>query len=197
MGTSVSHPSPGGSSAGGSEWKDAKESIKDGATSRQIIQNVLTAFGAEYGADAQAVLIDPGVKKVAEILDNKLRTTPNRNEMLVAGFIMDARKELALSQTNSFFAELALSAGSKAILQGGNDPSKAFAAGFASKIVDYVVSRDLPSTIGSKGLANLESVTRLLGSVTQDFQGRAQASSETSSISILESILAIPRKREP
>lgn len=67
MGTSVSHPSPSGSSAGGSEWKEAKESIKDGATSRQIVQNVLAAFGAEYGADAQAVLIDSGVK-VAEKL---------------------------------------------------------------------------------------------------------------------------------
>ncbi len=197
MGTSVSHPSPGGSSAGGSEWKAAKESIKDGAQPRQIVQNVLAAFGAEYGAEAQAVLIDSGVKKVAEILDNKLREAPTRNQMLVAGFITDARKELALTQTNSFFAELALAAGSKAILQGGDSPSKAFAADFASKVVDYVVSRDLPSTIGSKGLANLESVNRLLGSVSADFQGRAQASDETNSVSILENLLAIPRRREP
>lgn len=196
MGTSVSHPSPRGSSPGGSAWKEAKESIKDGAQPRQIVQNVLGAFGAEYGAKAQAVLIDAGVKKVAEVLEAKLQDAPGRSEFLVASFIADARKELALTQTNSFFAELALSSGSKAILQGGDAPSKTFAADFASKVVDYVVSRDLPSTIGSKGLTNLESVKRLMTSVSGDFQGRAHASPETNAVRLLENLLAIPRRPE-
>lgn len=197
MGTSVSQPSPKGSSPGGPEWKEAKESIKEGAQPRQIVQNVLSAFGSEYGAEAQSVLIDAGVKKVAEVLDAKLRGSAPRNEALLASFITDARKELALSQANSFFAELALSSGSKAILQGGDAPAKSFAADFASKIVDYVVSRDLPSTIGSKGLANLESVRKLLGSVSEDFQTRANSSRENDAIRILENLLAIPRRREP
>ncbi|MCM2354121.1 MAG: hypothetical protein NDI63_10955 [Pseudobdellovibrio sp.] len=189
MGTSVSHPSPSGV-----EWKEAKESIKEGAQPHNIVQNVLVAFGAEYGAEAQKVLVDAGVKKVAEILDAKLQGAVIRNEMLVATFINDARRELALSQSNSFFAELALSAASKAILQGGEAPSKSFAADFASKVIDYVVSRDLPSTIGSKGLTNLESVKRLLNSVSENFKARAEAGTDTNSIRILESLLAIPRR---
>ena len=197
MGTSVSHPSPGGSSPGGPEWKEAKESVKEGGQPREVVQKVLGAYGSEYGADAQAVLIDAGVRKVAEILNNQIATGAVRNEQLVAGFITGARRELAVTQTNSFFAELALSAGAKAILQGGDNASKTFAADFASKVIDYVISRDLPSTIGSKGLVNLESVRSLLGTVATNFQTQANASRETDAIRILESILTIPRRREP
>lgn len=196
MGTSVSHPSPKSKTTGGSEWKEVKKSIKDGALPHQIVGNVLSAFGAEYGEQALVVLIDAGVRKVAEILDDKLSNGPIRNEILVANFIVDTRKELAISQCNSFFAELALTAGAKAILQGGETPAESFAAEFASKVIDYVISRDLPSTIGSSGLVNLESVERLLGSVSLDFQRKALRSPETNSISILENLLAIPRRQE-
>lgn len=189
MGTSTSHPSPKGSSPGAPEWKEAKEAIKEGANPRQIVNRVLDAFNAQYGESTRDTLIDAGVKKVAEVLTQKLTATTNRNEMLVIGFITEARKQLALNNCNSLFAELALSSGSKAILQGGAHPEREFAADFATKIVDYVVSRDLPSTLGSVGLANLESVKTLLGSVSHDFHNQANSSTETAPIEILKEVL--------
>lgn len=196
MGTSVSHPSPRGNSPGAPEWKEAKDSIKEGANPRQVAQGILGGFGSEYGADAQAVIIDAGVRKVAAVLETQLAASTVRGEAAVITFISQARKELALSQTNSFFAELALSAASRALMQGGDSAEKSFAAGFASKVIDYVVSRDLPSTIGSKGITNLESLDRLLAGVSTNFEERAQASRLTDSIQILESILEIPRRRD-
>ena len=196
MGTSVSHPSPRGNSPGAPEWKEAKKNTKEGTTPREVVRGVLSGFGSEYGENAKGVLIDDGVKKVAAVLSAQTHASNARNEEAVLSFITDARRELALSQTNSFFAELALTAGSKALLQGSDDPQKVFASSFASKVIDYVVSRDLPSMIGSKGLTNLESVDRLLAEVSASFEQKAQASDQTDPIRILESILEIPRERD-
>lgn len=194
MGTSVSQPSPKGSVPGAPEWKDAKETVSAGSPPARIIDGVLAAFGAQYGTAFSDTLVDAGVQKVAEILTAKLSTAAARDEKLVGNFIVDARKALAQSHCNSFFAELALSAGSKAILQGGDNPQGSFAAEYATKVVDYAVSRDLPATFGSAGLTNLESLKTLLGGVHKEFEAKAQKSSQRDGVGIIKQILNPPRR---
>ena len=190
MGTSVSQPSPKGTLPGASDWKTAKAIVSSGGGSIQIISKILSAFSAQYNSNAKATLLDAGVQRVAQVLADKLATGANRDGRLVASFIVEARKALAHSQTNSFFAELALSAGSKAIMKGESAPARVFAVEYATKVVDYAVSRDLPTTIGSVGATNLETVKSVISGIEGEFSSRASTAQESDPIQILERLLS-------
>ena len=163
MGTSISQPSPKNT-----DWKSSKVAISNGESVGKIIASILDGFYSEYGQERVTILVDSGVKKVIEILSEKSTILHPSPEEFVTSFILEARRELAIHECNSFFAELALTAGSKAIVSDPNNTSSGFVVEYAARIFDYVISRDLPTTIGSRGVVNLETLSKLLVDVKSE-----------------------------
>ncbi len=165
MGTSISQPSPSGSEPGGPEWKDAQDAIKSGEPAARVTDKILGAFSAEYGDSALEKLVDRGVQIVSD-LARQTNTRPGEStEKLIARFSREAKKELAVASANSFFAELAITAAAKALANEPAQIGQRLSSEYLASVFDYVVSRDLPKTIGSLGLTNLSAVDTLLSEI--------------------------------
>ncbi|EPZ51832.1 MULTISPECIES: hypothetical protein [Pseudomonadati] len=175
MGTSVSQPSPTASSEGGNEWNDVKDSIRNFTNIENITSKLVVAYESQYDASASEVIVDRGVESVITSLERQISANTSSEEK-VLNMMLASRKELAINNCNSFFAEIALSAASTALMSNNADVMKKFASNYAKRIIDYIASRDLPMNIGTKGLTNLGSLDRVLSSSEQYFESKLNQS---------------------
>ncbi|MCS5710431.1 hypothetical protein [Candidatus Berkiella aquae] len=152
MGTSTSQPSPIGRTEVGRKWHNVKQCLKIGAPAREVVLAINNAFTAEYGENSP--LLDKGVKLIISLI----KSIENKQVEKIPTFIAEGRRILALEGCNSFFAELALTCAAKSLLKNDTDIHQQFTKEYCKKAIDYIISRDLAFTIGSKGLTNLYSV---------------------------------------
>lgn len=162
MGTSKSQPSPKGRSDAGKAWTQNSDDFKKGVEPQDAFDKILKAYKAEYKERTVEVLVDNGVKIVENIVKN-LKDNPREDVTdRIANFFIETRSALALEGNNSFLAEVALSCGAEAIVKDKKERIQTFQVGYLAKIVEYIVSRDLPKLFGSPGVVNSLSVEKLL-----------------------------------
>lgn len=162
MGTSKSQPSPKGRSDAGKAWAQTADDFKSGVKPEDAFEKILKAYQAEYKENTADVLVDNGVK-IVEKLVRDLKDNPKEDvSKRIANFFIETRSALALEGSNSFLAEVALSCGAEAILQEKKERVQTFQIAYLAKIVEYIVSRDLPKLFGSPGMVNSLSVEKLL-----------------------------------
>ncbi len=143
MGTSTSQPSPKTP-----KWRRLQSVTRDSASPREIRQCAFSALTDQYGDKLVNLIVDPGVKIVESEINDILVSRKNADEPLVHSFIKKVRTRLATEGKNSFFSDLALQAGLS--VQGTESATfQNFCAGYFSNVIDYLLSRDMPSTFGS------------------------------------------------
>lgn len=163
MGTSISQPSPKGRNTTAKSWKSVKTSFQSKDDPQYIYTKIFKAYAVEYSNHAANTIIDPGVELVVGLLRNSNYQNLNPIDRLrfIGNFTLHARRELALGNCNSFFAELAVSCASATVMS-NEDIDRKFSEEFLIKVIDYILSRDLPAIIGSGGVINLGSLKNLL-----------------------------------
>lgn len=192
MGTSISQPSPSSPSEGGEAWTDLRKTLKTDALPEKAIEQVFQAYQAEYGDSAIALIADPGVQKI-EALVTSLSPSAQKNEFLkVAEYTTRARRILAKEKCSSFLAELAISAGVSALLEKTPEARReTFVKNYVLKLVDYVVSRDLPSTIGSVGLPNPAFVQAFVSATEKSLSSLPNA--KNGILALVKSVLSVEK----
>ena len=162
MGTSVSHPSPSGSSPGGKEWGEAQQDTAYNGDSAKILDSVLGAYNAQYSTSTQDILVDSGVKQIENLIS---RTDFSSDDTLstLKDFMVESRKILSEQKCNSFFAEMALMAGAKTIKESDeSSKNQKFCENYLSKVVDYSVSRDMTEVVGNTGINNIHTYEKFI-----------------------------------
>lgn len=187
MGTSVSQPSPKGRSLSGKSWGAVRKAFLYSEPAPRIFTRIFQAFTAEYREGTADKIVDAGVTAVFRMLQESDYSELSQIERYraIGTLTTQARRELALSGINSFFAELAISCASATILSGENINNK-FSKEFLSKVMDYILSRDLPMLIGSEGVMNLEETKALLNNLKNYVQTLIPAGNEFDPIVFLK-----------
>lgn len=150
MGTSKSQPSPTGRSESGKAWQDAVDGLAVGTTATKAFDLIIRAYQKEYDQQALGVLADNGVLAIEKLVNEyQVPTGTSDNSAIIADYFIKARMMLSENQSNSFLAELALSAGTNALASDSQDRGESFRTSYFSKLLEYIVSRDLPKIFGS------------------------------------------------
>lgn len=170
MGTSISQPSPSGTQPGAPEWKATQEEVSAGTTPSRLLNSVYSSYAAEYGPSALGILCDEGVRAVELVFKEVCGSSYKSTEERLLDLIKRSRAALAEKGVNSFFSELCLKSASRAISNlpsstpsTSAETSSALAKEFTASIVDYSLSRDLPTIVATVGIKNPQALDRLIG----------------------------------
>ena len=174
MGTSISQGSPTGRSATGQAWSSVKRAVAEGQAPEKVITSIGRAYTTQFGDDFAEKLVDKGVELTEGLIKNFRGKKSDLGE-----FIVETKKVIASNQANSFVAELAVTAAGSAIADNDGNLYETFKARFAEKIVDYAISRDLPETISTPGLPNLNSSENLFREVIKSIRSSRQPNETT------------------
>lgn len=145
MGTSISQGSSG------SIWTEFKRAVnKNTITPSHMLGKVLHTYKAQYQEKTVDLLVDKGVQLIEELVTSFEGCD-------LALFYQKGRRALALSGTNSVFADLALTSAASILSLKPKEPHSPFIIKYLSHLVDYTLSRDLPELLGTQGVPTLYS----------------------------------------
>jgi len=185
VGTSKSQPSPIGRSESGKAWKEVVENLSEGVTATATFASILSAYKKEYKEQTLNVLADKGVIAIEKLVSEyRPPSGTTESSEIVADYFIRARTILAEKQSNSFLAELALSAGTIAVTS-TEDRGTSFCTSYFSKLLEYIISRDLPRVFGSAGLPNNYSVEQFIKSSSKDLKSVAKSGDLSKALSAL------------
>lgn len=175
MGTSKSQPSPTGRSGSGKAWQDAIDSLAVGTSTTHAFDLIIRAYQKEYDQQTLDILADKGVLAIEKLVNEyQAPAGTTDSSAIIADYFIKARMMLSEKQSNSFLAELALSAGTNALASETQDRGALFRTSYFSKLLEYIVSRDLPRIFGTAGLPNNYSAEQFLNAASKDFKAIAK-----------------------
>lgn len=167
MGTSISQGSPTGASDAGESWKTLDQEFASGLSPKAVIPKIIDSYKAQFGENANMLIVDKGVLKVEAMLSTFNLPPQQSLQMACANFMVEAKKELAYNGENSFFAEMAVSSASSAILAGENVVEQ-FKKNFLTSIADYIISRDQVIILGNRAVPNLYSKKNYIEAIRRE-----------------------------